>query len=139
MGLFHFFSGKARAAKKPAGVSTSHDSSQPVSLQDIVRMAQAHEPENIYCSRPDGQHLAPEVQRVVGRMLPRYVEGHTNLSAALMLENPSALQKRMQEANVDTLLVFFKFLAIKAGETSDNPTIGVVQQYLISVLRKKLA
>ena len=101
-------------------------------------MAQAHEPENIYCSRPDGQHPTPEVQRVVGRMLPRYVEGRTNLSAALMLENPSALQQRMQEADVDTLLVFFKFLAIKAGETSDNQTIGVVQQYLISVLRKKL-
>ena len=59
--------------------------------------------------------------------------------ALLVLNDPQTMQQKMRDADVDTLLIFFKFLAIKASETQDNQTIGVVQQFLITVLQEKLS
>jgi len=104
--------------------------------QEIVRMAQIHEPQSIYY--PDGQHLVPEVERAVNAIMPLY-DGISNLSTMLMLNDPSEMQKNIKNADVDTLLIFFKFLAIKASETNNNQPIGVVQNFLISTLQEKLS
>lgn len=100
--------------------------------QEIVELARTHKPDSIY---EDG-HLIPEVEAAVNRIM--HYDGISNVSTVLMLNDPVDMQNKMKEADVDTLLIFFKFLAIKASETNNNQSIGVVQQYLISVLQQKL-
>jgi len=100
--------------------------------QEIVELARMHKPVSIY---EDG-HLLPEVDAAVNKIM--HYDGISNVSTMLMLNNPTDMQNKMKEADVDTLLIFFKFLAIKASETSNNQSIGVVQQYLISILQQKL-
>ena len=77
-------------------------------VQEIVKMAQIHEPQSIYY--PDGQHLVPEVERAVNAIMPLY-DGISNLSTMLMLNDPSEMQKNIKNADVDTLLIFFKFFS----------------------------
>lgn len=102
------------------------------SPKEIVELARTHKPDSIY---EDG-HLIPEVEAAVNQIM--HYDGISNISTMLMLNNPADMQNKMKEADVDTLLIFFKFLAIKASETNNNQSIGVVQQYLISVLQQKL-
>lgn len=122
MGIFDFF--KKKEGKKQ------------ITPQEIVHMAQTHEPSNIYAS--DGKHLNELVEKAVNQIMPLY-DGVSNISTMLMLNDPSEIQANMKNADVDTLLIFFKFLAIKAGETTNNQPIGIVQNYLISVLKEKLS
>ncbi len=128
MGIFNIFK------KKKKGIPNSN-SAQTISPQAIVVMAQAHQPANIYVD-PQGQHLDPMVNEAV-RKIMQY-DGITSLSMALMLNDPQTMQHNMRNADVDTLLIFFKFLAVKASETQNNQSIGMVQQFLISVLQEKL-
>ena len=100
--------------------------------QEIVELARTHKPDSIY---QDG-HLRPEVDEAVNKIM--LYDGISNISTMLMLNDPTDMKNKMKEADVDTLLIFFKFLAIKANETSNNQAIGAVQQYLISVLQQKL-
>ena len=105
-------------------------------VQEIVKMAQVHEPQSIYY--PDGHHLVPDVECAVNAIMPLY-DGISNLSTMLMLNDPSEMQKNIKNADVDTLLIFFKFLAIKASETQNNQPIGYVQNFIISTLQEKLS
>ena len=100
--------------------------------QEIVELARTHEPANIY----ENGHLRPEVDEAVNKIM--LYDGIANISTMLMLNDPEDMKSKIQEADVDTLLIFFKFLSIKASETSNNQTIGVIQRYLISVLQQKL-
>lgn len=106
------------------------------SPEEIVELARTHKPDSIY----DNGHLIPEVAAAVNKIM--LYDGVSNISAALLIYNDSAdMKNKMKEADVDTLLIFFKFLAFKSGETDNKQVlgvIGVVQQYLISVLQQKL-
>lgn len=140
MGLFDLFKKKTKkrdlTVQENAKMEQVHEpQKRDLTVQEIVKMAQVHEPQSIY--DPDG-HLVPEVERAVNAIMPLY-DGISNLSTMLMLNDPSEMQKNIKNADVDTLLVFFKFLAIKAGETSNNQPIGVVQNFLISALQEKLS
>ena len=122
MAIFDLFKKKKNEAEKKA-----------LTPQDIVRMAQMHEPVNIY----DNGHLLPEVDRAVNEIM--LYDGISNINMMLMMNNPDEMKQNMEKADVDTLLIFFKFLAIKASETSDNQMIGMVQHHLISVIQRKLS
>ncbi|MBQ7835687.1 MAG: hypothetical protein IJ389_00345 [Clostridia bacterium] len=130
MGLFDIFK-----KKKEVNPATNANSGVTISPQAIVVMARAHQPENIYIDQ-QGQHLNPLVSEAVDKIMQ--YDGIMSLSMALMLNDPQTMQQKMRNADVDTLLIFFKFLAVKASETQNNQSIGMVQQFLISVLQEKL-
>ena len=128
MGIFNIFK------KKEKAISNAKNA-QAISPQVIVMMAQAHQPACIYTDQ-QGQHLDPMVSKAVDKIMQ--YDGVTSLSMALMLNDSQTMQQNMRNADVDTLLIFFKFLAVKASETQNNQQIGVVQQFLISVLQEKI-
>ena len=80
-------------------------------------MACNHQPENIYADQ-QGKHLDPLVSAAVDKIM--HYDGIMSISMALMLNDPQTLKKNMQKADIDTLMIFFKFLAVKASETQNN-------------------
>ena len=132
MGLFDLFKKK----EKKANTVSNANSGETISPQAIVVMARAHQPERIYADQ-QSQRLDPLVSEAVDKIMD--YDGIMSLSMALMINDPKTMQQKMRNADVDTLLIFFKFLAVKASETQNIQPIGVVQQFLISVLQEKLS
>ena len=137
MGLFDIFKKKQ---KENYVVNQQPNAKQPPSVQEIVNMAQAHEPSDIY--EYDGQgrkHLTSVVRDAVESIMSNYDGGVMNISMALMLNDPKEMQQKIENSDVDTLLLFFKFLAIEANYTQNKDIIAPVQQFLIKALQKKLS
>ena len=140
MGLADIFKKKETIQKlKKSSTNTEFPSEEHnrniLTPQDIVRLAQAHEPANIYDL--DGHHLISNVEKAVNQIIPFY-DGFSDISMILMLNEPEEIKANIRKADVDTLLIFFKFLAIKANESSGSQIIGFIQNYIISVLQQKL-
>jgi len=130
MGIFDRFKKKKQATPVPESSQTG-----VLTPQAIAIMAYAHQPKNIYTD-PQGQHLHYSVSAAVNQIM--HYDGITPLSMALMFNDVQMMQQNIRNADVDTLLIFFKFLAVKASETQNDQTIGLVQHFLISVLQEKL-
>lgn len=102
----------------------------------IVKMAMEKEPVSIY--EEDGVTLVPTVTEAVGSILPGY-NPQRKATNNLVEKDPKITKANLQRADADTLLLFFKFLTVKASEEENNAIIGVMQTCTLALLHQKLS
>jgi len=137
MGLFDIF---RKNQKGNNIVRQQNGCGQPLPAQEIVNMAKMHEPLDIYEYDNQGRkHLTGVVREAVESIMSNYDGGVMNISMALMLNEPEEMQQKIENSDVDTLLLFFKFLATEANYAQNKDIIAPVQQFLIRALQKKLS
>lgn len=98
---------------------------------DIVAMAQNHEPLNLHT--PEAKTM---MDAAINKIVPTYT-GAEDLATAMMQCNPQNIKDRVAASDTDTLLVIFKAIGYYIGIGADQSILGLVQQYVLSTLKTR--
>lgn len=119
------------ANTRVAPITPAAPSQKVITDNDIVAMAQNHEPLNLY---------APEAKTTmdaaINKIIPTYT-GAEDLATAMMQCNPQDIKDRVAASDTDTLLVIFKAIGYYIGVGADQSILGLVQQYVLSTLKTR--
>ena len=98
---------------------------------DIVDMAQNHEPVNLHT--PEAKSM---MDAAINKIIPTYT-GTEDLASAMMQCNPQDIKDKIAASDTDTLLVIFKAIGYYIGIGADQNVLGLVQQNVLSTLKTR--
>lgn len=123
---------------QPTNANTPFASAAPavqprkvITDNDIVAMAQNHEPLNLHT--PKAKNM---MDAAINIIVPTYT-GAEDLATAMMQCNPQDIKDRVAATDTDTLLVIFKAIGYYIGIGADQSILGLVQQYVLSTLKTR--
>lgn len=98
---------------------------------DIVTMAQNHEPVNLHT--PEAKAM---MDAAINKIIPTYT-GAEDLATAMMQCKPQDIKDKVAATDTDTLLVIFKAIGYYIETGADQSVFGLVQQNVLSVLKTR--
>ncbi|MBQ2948699.1 MAG: SseB family protein [Clostridia bacterium] len=121
-----------------AAPKAQHADQKMLSPQEIIMLAKMHEPAEIYES--GSGDTVPSVRDAVKKILPSYGSFGV-LPMEILMSDPESIMSNIRESDVDTLLIFLKFLVAEARRipTESRGILESIQNYLMVVLQHRLS
>jgi len=124
--------GKRKQNSAAANSSSAPEQNGMLTLEQLLQLIHGHAPQDV------SSREAADCFRAAAEQLIMPGAFAMKIDPALRMLEEARLKQNIRAADTDTLMVFFKYLAVEAGKQADNDLVAAVQNDILGVLLERL-